>query len=179
MNSFDLKIWDDEADKVTFYTVLREGATKTETDKFFEKFIVEEEQWAYDLHTFILQEMGNTYGAIDEFFNRDEEEVTGLPFKGRVRLGKLVLHYPSFPLRIYALRIVHNPDGPGRDVVVLFNGDKKTAWKNIASGILNTKFHEAKRYAKKITEAIEDGTIIIDELKGKLTMYNGGEEIVL
>ncbi|MEI6408043.1 MAG: hypothetical protein WCR52_01555 [Bacteroidota bacterium] len=38
MNNFVLEIWDDELDYVTFYTVRWEDHSKTETDKFVEKF---------------------------------------------------------------------------------------------------------------------------------------------
>ncbi|HWK06098.1 MAG TPA: hypothetical protein VNS58_20800 [Puia sp.] len=130
MNNFTLQIWDDEASKCTFYTVQWEDALENETDKFFHKYdaIPGLKRSAQVLLSFILDSIGEDYGAIDALFNRYENEVAGLPNKGRVNVGEIVFLYPDFPLRLYALRINNRPD-----LVVLFNGGIKSAATNQAS----------------------------------------------
>lgn len=69
------------------------------------------------LLSFLLDSIGKDHGAIDVLFNRFENEVTGLPDKGKVTIGEIVFLFPNFPLRLYALRLNNRPD-----LVVLFNG---------------------------------------------------------
>lgn len=121
MNNFVLELWDDEASKCTFYTVRWEDAKENETDKFFIKYdaIPELKLFAQHLLSFILDVIGEDYGAIDPLFNRFENEVIGLPHKGKVELGEIIFIFPDFPLRLYALRI-----NDREDLVVLFNGEE-------------------------------------------------------
>ena len=119
MNVFALEIWDDEASKCTFYTVRWEDARENETDKFFNKYDAKAElkNSTQQLLSFVLDSIGEDHGAIDSLFNRFENEVVGLPNKGKANVGGIVFLYPNFPLRLYALRINNRSD-----IVVLFNG---------------------------------------------------------
>lgn len=174
MSTFELEIWDDEAEKVTFYTVRWEDASQSETDKFFETQNNIDADATQTLLSLILDTIGTDYGAIGDFFNRFEENVTALPPQGRVVVGELMLRYPNFPLRLYALRIKDR-----EDLVVLFNGGRKTGGTNMESESLNMKFIEAKEFAKKIDQALQDGSIVIDEEARMLRSYNGSKEIML
>jgi hypothetical protein len=171
-----LEIWDDESYKCKFYTVRKEGAKNSETDKFFLKYssnpeLVREVQ---ELLSFILESIGNTYGAIDILFNRYENQVIGLPNKGRVVLGGASFLFPNFPLRLYALRI-----NDRSDMVVLFNGGRKTSQTNQGSRDLNLKWIEACLFAKRIEDALKAGEISIDIRNKKIIAADGGDEIVL
>lgn len=91
MNAFALEIWDDEASKCTFYTVRWEDAAESETDKFFNKYdaIPGLKRATQVLLSFVLDSIGEDYGAIDGLFNRFENEVVGLPNKGKVTIGEI------------------------------------------------------------------------------------------
>ena len=176
MNNFVLEIWDNEAKKCTFYTVRWEGAIQTETDKFFNKYdsIAEFKKPVQQLLSFVLDSIGDDHGAIDLLFNRFENEVVGLPNKGKVNVGGIVFLYPNFPLRLYALRVNHRPD-----LVILFNGGAKSSQTNQGSRDLNLKWIEACQFARKIEEALRDKEIIVDHKKRMIFSAGGSDEIVL
>jgi hypothetical protein len=176
MNTFALEIWDTEAGKCTFYTVRTEDSTENETDKFFNKYaaIPEFKQSTQILLGFILKSIGEDHGANDLLFNRFENEVVDLPNKGKVIVGEIVFVFPSFPLRLYALRINDRPD-----LVVLFNGGVKSAETNQASKNLSLKWREACQFATRIEDALRNKEIIVDNKKRKILTDNGDEEILL
>lgn len=174
MDIFELEIWDDESEKATFYTVRWHDAAISETDKFFDKFAETEEQAVQELLSLILDTIGTDYGAVDEFFNRFEDRVTGLPPKGEVNIGEFKAHFQQFPLRLYALRINNR-----EDLVVLFNGGIKSGRTNQESSDLNMKFLAANAFGKRIEQALREGTIIIDEKSRTLKSFDGSGIIVL
>ncbi|HTI09701.1 MAG TPA: hypothetical protein VL832_14125 [Puia sp.] len=176
MNNFTLQLWDNEASKCTFYTVRREDALESETDKFFNKYnaIPGLKKATQVLLSFVLDSIGEDHGAIDGLFNRFENEVVGLPNKGRVTVGEIVFLYPDFPLRLYALRINNR-----HDLVVLFNGGLKSAATNQGSKNLYLKWIEACQFARRIEEALRDNEIIIDHKNRRILSHNGEEEIYL
>ncbi|WP_420384721.1 hypothetical protein [Roseivirga sp.] len=174
MNTFVVQMWDDEGSMCNFYTVRWDDSDISETDKFYEKFIQDEKHTeALDqLTSLILNKIGNDYGAIDELFNRNENEVSALPPKGKIHFDELtLLYYPQFPLRLFALRITE-------EIVVLFNGGIKDAATNQKSS-LSMQWREALLFAKKIIEGILDGTIIVNHKEAKLEYFNGSDEIIL
>ena len=176
MNNFTVELWDNEASKCTFYTVRWEDAELNETDKFFSKYnaIPEFKQSTQMLLSFLLDSIGEDHGAIDVLFNRFENEVTGLPNKGKVTIGEIVFLFPNFPLRLYALRLNNRPD-----LVVLFNGGVKSAQTNQNSRDLSLKWREACQFAKRIEEALRNDGIIIDNKERKILTNDGNEEIIL
>src|SRR5690606_28486015 len=116
--SFAIEIWDNECNMCTFYSVRWLDQRECETDRFIQKYADNDElaESLDELISFIVDAIGNRYGAIDELFNRFENEVIGLPPKGKVRLsGNVIHHYPQFPLRLYSLRLTEQ-------LVILFNG---------------------------------------------------------
>lgn len=173
MDIFELEIWDDEAQKCTFYTVREENATQNETDIFFDKYDndINYKESAQELLSFVLLAIGENHGAVDELFNRNENEVDGLPAQGKINIRELDYHYPNFPLRLYALKITEN-------IVVLFNGGKKDGKTNQTSS-LHFNWVSACNYAKRIIAAINDKTILVNEQERTLTLYNGTTEITL
>jgi hypothetical protein len=176
MNTFALEIWDDEGSKCTFYSVRWDDTEENETDKFFSKYDgkAEFKQATQLLLSFVLDSIGEDHGAIDILFNRFENEVIGLPNKGKVNVGEIVFLYPDFPLRLYALRINNRSD-----LVVLFNGGVKSSRTNQGSRDLNLKWLEACRFAKRIEEALLKKEIIVDNKKRRLLAENGDTEIIL
>lgn len=171
-----LELWDDEAMKCTFYTVRWEDAENSETDKFFNKYneIPELKSATQKLLSFVLDSIGDDFGATDALFNRFENEVIGLPNHGKVTVGGIVFLYPNFPLRLYALRI------QGRsDLVVLFNGGAKSARTNQGSRDLHLKWIEACQFAKRIEEALRSKEIRIDSNNRKIVAANGDQLIAL
>lgn len=173
MNIFAVEIWDDEGAKCTFYTVKYENIDTNETDLFFDKYdqIPLYKKANQNLLSFIVYAIGEDHGAVDELFNRDENEVKGLPLHGKRTVENITYHFPEFPLRLYALKITNN-------IVILFNGGIKDGPTNQKSS-LYIEWRAACEFAKRIDEAIRDGSIIIDEEKRKLTNYDGSDEIIL
>ncbi len=171
-----LEIWDDEGSKCTFYTVRWDDAKENETDKFFNKYdsIPDYKQSVQELLSFVLDSIGEDHGAIDALFNRYENEVVGLPNKGKAQVGEIVFLYPNFPLRLYALRINNR-----KDLVVLFNGGLKTTQTNQESKDLNFKWIEACQFAKRIDEALRDKEISIDTKNRKILSAYNDDEILL
>lgn len=176
MNTFVLELWDDEAAKCTFYTVRRDEAKENETDKFFNKYdsMPAFKESTQKLLSFILDSIGEDYGAIDALFNRLENEVVGLPNKGKVTVGEIVFLYPGFPLRLYALRVNNR-----NDLVILFNGGIKSSQTNQGSRDINLKWMEACQFAKRIEEALRNKEIIIDNKERKILSSTGDDEILL
>nr|WP_315154067.1 hypothetical protein [uncultured Flavobacterium sp.] len=173
MNIFALEIWDDEGAKCTFYTVRYDDNHLNETDVFFEKYdaVKEYKQANQELLSFIIHAIGDDHGAVDELFNRDENEVKGLPVQGKRTVENITYHFPEFPLRLYALKITHN-------IVILFNGGIKDGPTNQTSS-LHMEWRSACEFAKRIDQAIREGSIIVDEQNRKLTNYDGSDEIIL
>lgn len=163
MFNFQLEIWDDESKLCTFYSVRFLGEELSETDKFFDRFyeIEEYKESVRELLIFILKSIGEDHGAQDIFFNRNENEVSGLPFHGKIKLSEINYHFPNFPLRLYAVRLRDN-------IVILFNGGIKDGATNQESS-LYLKWQEACQFARRIDEAILSQELFIDEKIGLIT----------
>jgi hypothetical protein len=173
VNIFVLELWDNEGAKCTFYTVRNDDFHTNETDLFFDKYdaLPEYKEAGQELLSFILHAIGNDHGALDEFFNRNENEVKGLPPQGKTTVAEITFYYPKFPLRLYALKITDS-------IVVLFNGGIKDDEKNQTSS-LHLNWRAACEFAKRINEALWNGSIIVDHKKRKLKNYDGSDEIIL
>jgi hypothetical protein len=173
VSTFALEVWDDEAEKVTFYSVRWEDAEFSEMDKFLMRIsnIPELDDALQQLVQLITEVIGNTYGAQEAFFNRFENRVTALPPKGNIKISELELDYRGFPLRLYCLAL-------SEELVILFNGgvkDSQTVQES--KDVISTKFFEANEFAKRILNAYNAEEIVID---GRvLRDYKGGTEIYL
>ena len=169
MNSFDLEIWDDEGGKCTFYTVYKADATHSETDKFFTRY--EESTHAFHddanlLLRFILTNIGDKYGAIDAFFDRQENKAVALPPKPKKWIPEIEEIGPNFPLRLYCFRI-------SSSIVVLFNGGIKDAATAQASRDLSFVFYEAQVFAQTIMNNLCDMAINLTADGRYLEDYDG------
>ena len=176
MNTFAVELWDNEGHKCSFYTVRQDDAAENETDKFFNKYdgIPEFKNTTRQLLSFILDSIGDDHGAVDQLFNRFENEVVGLPDRGKVTLGGIAFLYPEFPLRLYALRVRNRSD-----IVILFNGGVKSSWTNQGSKDILMKWRDACKFAERIEEALRNGEIVVDESARKILTDTGDEEILL
>jgi hypothetical protein len=156
MNSFTVEIWDDEGAQCTLYTVCKEGAEHTETDKFFLKAHKNEKLKRYfqELATFITEIIGEQDGALDIYF-RDEREAHGLPPKKTIKKEDVTFFHLDYPLRLYCLRISH-------EIVVLFNGDEKTSGA-AQDGKTSMAFYEAQQFAKRILEGLLNDEFRFDQ----------------
>lgn len=175
MNIFELKIWDDEQRLCTFYTVKWDDAIENETDKFFSSYELETSEYyepANILLRLIIQNIGNKYGAINEFFDREKNIAQALPPKPKRRIPEIEELGINFPLRLYCYRITES-------IIVLFNGGIKTERTDQLSKDISLKFYEAQQFANKIQKAIEEGMIIISDDGKYLTDYKGQTEIIL
>lgn len=151
-----------QCDRCTFYSVVDhyygEDNFKTEAEKFFERYelVSELDEAVEALLYFITEVIGNNHGPIDGLLNRDEHSgLIGLPNKGVVKIGGTTLYYPSFPLRIYALKVSNK-------IVILFNGGIKDNSKNQNSS-LHFEWQNALKYSARINQAIYDKEILIDD----------------
>ncbi len=166
MNNFELEIWDDEGKACTFYTVRQKDCELSEMDRFLEKYKKGQfKRSVEELLSFILTTIGDTHGALEIFFNRDENEVTGLPSRGSVRKDGVDYCFTGFDLRLYALKISDR-------IVILFNGGVKDGRTNQSSSLL-PKWREACQYARVITKGLDDGIISINHANWTITSSNG------
>ena len=173
MNNFAIETWDDESEKVTFYSVRWEDAEFQEMDRFLSrmKAIPAMNGPVQELLQLILEVIGNTYGAQDAFFNRYENRVTALPPRGNIKISEIQLDYGGFPLRLYCLAL-------SEEVVILFNGGIKDAQTiQETQDVISTKFYEANEFARRIIDALNEGEIIVSGRS--IQTYKGGTEIYL
>ena len=173
MSSFAIEVWDDEAEKVTFYSVRWDDGEHSEMDRFLLRIdaIPEMKQSLQELIQLIKEVIGNTYGAHEAFFNRFENRVTALPPKGKIKISELELDYRGFPLRLYCLAL-------SEGVVILFNGGiKNSQTVQESKDVISTKFFEANEFAKRILAAYNAEEIIVEGRQIK--DYKGGTEIYL
>ncbi len=167
MNPFNLEVWDDESRFVTFYSVRWEGDSVNESAKFFMQYENDPRfQAAFrQLVGLLFDEIGDTHGAKAVFFNRRENDFSGLPAASAI-VGKLKFDYPGFPFRLYCLRLSNS-------LVILFGGGRKTAQTPQASPDLAQKFEDAKLFTKRIKKALSSNRILISPCGRKLLDRKG------
>jgi hypothetical protein len=173
VSSFELAIWNDETDLVTFYSPKMDGSEHSEMDKFLQRMEAIPDMLIpiQELLELLIETIGNTYGAQDAFFNRFENRVTALPPRGHIKLSELELDYKGFPLRLYCLALTEK-------VVILFNGGIKDAQTvQESSGTLSMKLYEANEFARRILTAINGGVISVKDRS--ITDFSGQTEIFL
>ena len=100
-----------------------------------------------------IQEIGEKYGAHKEHF-KDEDAAERLPppYHQFIESGE-----PNdYGLRLYCIRLTPS-------VVILLNGDRKTALKVHDCKNCYVHFDRARKISRKINQAITDGFIEIDD----------------
>jgi len=172
VNTFALEIFDDTGTHCTFYTVRWDDMEHSETDRFFINYENHKKfgEPLMELASFLNQVIANEHGALDDFL-RFENAAQALPPSGKYQIGELHVNFLSFPLRLYCLKITEN-------ILVLFNGNEKTS-QTAQGGKTSMAFHDANEFAKRISTALNDGTIIISENNFQLLNYNNSTDILL
>jgi hypothetical protein len=139
--------------KVHYYTVLFEGRTVSE----FKDFQIRMRSNKIDADAVAeinkyIKNIGEIYSALPHHF-RDEDAAEALPPP---------YHYiesddpNDFGIRLYCIRL-------SSFIVILLNGDRKTALKVKDCPKCQPHFSRAQRLAKAITGAILDGSIELQE----------------
>jgi hypothetical protein len=178
VNTFAVEIWYDEGAICTFYTVrwLTEADdASSETDRFFDTYANEGhpmELKAIQLFRLITENIGNKYGASDDFFGRSENKAQALPPKPKHWVEEIKDLGINFPLRLYCHRI-------SRHIVVLFNGGIKESASAQESKSVSIKFHEAQTFVKKIEDALQSGMIRISGDGRYLLSFDRTKTIIL
>ncbi|MBC7412696.1 MAG: hypothetical protein H7331_09630 [Bacteroidia bacterium] len=169
---FAIEKYDDEGLYCTFYTVRKEDAEFSETDKFLNKYKdnVKFKRSLQELFIFITNQIGNKHGALEEFF-RFENNANALPPTGKHKIDEIYINYRNFPLRLYCLRISKN-------LVVLFNGAEKTS-STAQNGKTSMVFQEANSFSLAILEALKLKQIYITPNKREFVTFDNQDEIYL
>ena len=172
MNIFAIETFDDTGTHCTLYTVRWDDCETSETDKFFLKFEDHEEfgESLMEMATFLNMVIANEYGALDDFF-RFENAAQALPPKGKYQIGELHVNFFNFPLRLYCFKITEN-------LLILFNGNEKTG-QTAQGGKTSMAFHDANEFSKRITEALNNGNVIISANNRQLLNYDNSTDILL
>jgi hypothetical protein len=171
---FALEKWYDEGRICTFYTVRWENEESSETDKFFDKYAVPEhhlEKEALELLRLITENIGNKYGATNDFFDRVENLAQALPPRPKNRIEEIKALGSSFPLRLFCFHVTNN-------LVILFNGGIKNAPTSQESDLF-PQFREAQEFAQKIEDALLSEMIEISDDGRSLQNFDNTTEIFL
>jgi len=180
MGTFALEIWYDEGKMCSFYSVsldVENDDESTETDKFFDMYAQKGGRFrnhAIQLSTLILNDIGNRYGATEDFTNRYENNALALPpilNKKNTKIKTVELIGRNFPLRLFCYVI-------SEQLVVLFNGGVKDAG-TAQESQLSLKFQEAQTYVNRIEQALREGDIEISSDGRSLISFDGSDNIIL
>lgn len=138
--------------KVRFYTIIKDGHEKTEFKDFLDRMTFLGNSNPRIMED--LEELKSQIKLIGNKFGADPRR-----FKNESGAFALAKYYPKrknkdgiFGLRVYCL-IVSDA------IVIILNGDDKTALKNRDCPKIRMKFHEAVRLSQIISDYIKDGTL--------------------
>lgn len=97
MNTFELKLFDDEGQRCSFYTVRWLDAEYSETEKFLNKFRHEPNlaRPLQELMKFLQIIIADEQGALKPFF-RYENQAEALPPSGIYEVGQITIDYGHF-----------------------------------------------------------------------------------
>lgn len=173
MNNFALEVFE-KYPLVTFYSVRWDGSELSETDKFIKKILYDKIEHKIDLQEILtlVETMGEENGAKSIYFTRQEDEASALPPNTRLVVRGIEIPFYKNQLRLYCVRI-------NEYIVILFNGGIKTSKTAQDSPDLVMKFRDAKLFAKRIWQAIQDKDILIVSSSQELKTFLGDEEIFI
>lgn len=138
--------------KVHYYSVRYEGREYSEFNDFQLRMAVDNSVELAEINQYI-KNIGSKYGADPRHF-RDEGAADGLPPPYHQFLESD--NSDDYGLRLYCIRL-------SSSVVVLLNGDRKTKLKVQDCENCKPHFEKAGALAKKITQAILDRDMEVDE----------------
>lgn len=125
-----------------------------------------------ELLTLVVETIGNTYGATDDFINRMKNKGHALPPKPSRRIESIKAFGFHFPLRLYCYRV-------SEQILILFNGGLKDGRTDQESEDLRMKFYETQSFIAKIEQALRDGMIEISPEGRYLVDFQGNRKITL
>lgn len=135
-----------------FYSVFVSGRLNSEFKDFLLRMAKENKVELAELNRYI-QVIGQKYGALEQHFkNEDAAERLPPPYHQFIETEDP----DNYGLRLYCIRL-------SPSVVILLNGDRKTTRKVLECRNCKAHFKFADALAKKITQAILDGHMGIDE----------------
>jgi hypothetical protein len=140
-------------EKVHYYTVRLEGRPDSEFRDFITRMSQNENdsKELAEINRYI-QKIGEEYGAHKKHFKEeDAAERLPPPYHQFIETGEP----DDYGLRLYCIRLTPS-------VVILLNGDRKTALKVHDCKNCYPHFDRARKISRKITEAITDKFIEID-----------------
>lgn len=164
MNIFAKIVEVNTFNKVTFYSVVKEGE-RTNMFLEFVNRIAQKKELTEDLKQIQvwLKRIGDKFGAKEQYF-RFEQAAHALPPPAKyIKMNSM--------LRLYCMRVNNN-------AVVLFSGDVKTTHLAQDCPHVRRYFNEAVHLTTKIDEAIRERQIQIHPVSGKL-LINEDFEITL
>ena len=139
--------------KVHFYSVRYEGKADSEFRDFQIRMAESGHEHELGEINRYIDNIGKRFGAYRNHF-RDEGAADGLPPPYHQFIESDVPD--DYGLRLYCIRL-------SPSIVILLNGDRKTQQKAGLCANCKPHFERANALAKKITQAILDGDIEIDE----------------
>jgi len=140
--------------KVNYYTVWIDGNDNPEFRDFAERMNLNPKNKIefQELIVFIKQ-VGNQYGALQRYFHHEAAaDALSLPYPYLEHID-IEPENNNFGLRLYCLRF-------SESIVILFNGDRKTAFKAQDCPHCAKYFKLAQRLSKAINSVIRDGSLI-------------------
>lgn len=141
-------------EKVRYYSVLLENRPMNEFRDFQTRMALQPGNRAElaEINRYI-EEIGEKTGAFPgQFKNEDAAERLPPPYHQYLPSGDV----NDYGLRLYCIRL-------SPSIVILLNGDRKTALKVKDCENCFPHFDRARKLAVKITKAIEDGFMELDE----------------
>ncbi len=139
-------------EKVRYYTVRFENRQISEFRDFQQRTVEHSPVELAEINRYI-QLIGERYGAVKEHFKAEEAaERLPPPYHQFIEIEGI----GDFGLRLYCIRLT-----PG--IVILLNGDRKTALKVQDCKYCYPHFDVARRIAKLIDKAMLDGYIELDD----------------
>ena len=173
MNNFVLQIFE-KYPLVTFYSVRWESSELSETDKFIKKILYDKTEYKIDLQEILtlVEIMGEENGAKSIYFTRHEDEATALPPNTKLLVRGIEIPFYQNRLRLYCVRI-------NEYIVILFNGGIKSSKTAQDSPDLVMKFRDAKLFAKRIWQAIQEKDVLIVPSSQELKTFLGDDDIFL
>ena len=154
-------------EKVRYYTVRLEDKAISEFRDFQQRMRMHSKMELDEINMYI-RFIGEKYGAQKGHFKtEDAAERLPPPYHEFIETEDV----NDFGLRLYCIRL-----SPG--VVILLNGDRKTALKVKDCKNCYKHFDLSRRIAKRIDKAIVEGDLKIDEYNRKIETEEGYELIL-
>lgn len=171
MADFHLKIWDDEYEKITYYSVCWDNNSSLEIDKFIDTFNDAQSNYYNDFEQImdLIADIGDN-GIRPNLF-RPENAALALPPKNTALLKFGTYNFSLNRLRLYCFYI--------ENIVVLFNGGIKTAQTAQNSPSLSLKFQEANIFAQRLDKAFNDKIIVVNSAKRRIEWSNAPDDDVI